>query len=123
MFLPPDGGRGHLLLDRPAHIQRMDFPGERPRFSDEHVDSVYISDLDGGNFRRVLPAGLRASSTQVLPDRQLLVLALDGRGAEGKPEEQLSQRAFRFNPRTSELIGDVALDSLASTAGRILGRP
>lgn len=149
MFLPPDGGPGHLLLDRPAHIQSMDFPRERPRFSHEHVDSVpwityaiafedtdrsgrldyqdaaelYISDLDGGNFRRVLPAGLRASSTQVLPDRQILVLALDGRGAEGKPEDQLPQRAFRFNPRTGELIGDAVLDSLASTAGRILGRP
>jgi hypothetical protein len=149
MFLPTGGGPGHLLLDRPAHIQSMEFPRERRRYSEEHVDSVpwityaiafedtdhsgrldyqdaaelYISDLDGGNFRRVLPAGLRVSSTQVLPDRQLPVLALDGRGSERKSEEQLPQRAFRFNPRTGQLTSDAVLDSLASTAGRILGRP
>jgi hypothetical protein len=149
MFLPPDGGPGHLLLDRPAHIQSMDFPREHRRFSEEHVDSVpwityaiafedtdqsgrldhqdaaelYISDLDGGAFRRVLPTGLRVSSTQVLPDRQILVLALDGRGSEHKPDDQLSQRAFRYNPRTGELTTDTVLDSLALTAGRILGRP
>jgi hypothetical protein len=84
---------------------------------------LYISDLEGGHFRRVLPPGLRVTSTMVLSDRQLLVSALDARGAERKPEDQLPQRAFRFNPRTGELASDVGLDSLAAAAGRILGRP
>jgi hypothetical protein len=148
MFVPPDGGPGRLLLDRPAFIRDMDVPRERP-FAGERVDSVpritysiafddtdrsgrldyqdaaelYISDLEGGHFRRVLPPGLRVTSTMVLSDRQLLVSALDARGAERKPEDQLPQRAFRFNPRTGELASDVGLDSLAAAAGRILGRP
>ena len=84
---------------------------------------LYISSLDGGNLRRVLPPGLRVRSTQVLPGLQLLVTALDARGGERKPEEQLPQRAFRFNPRTGGLTADLVLDSLAATAGRILGRP
>lgn len=147
-FLPPDGGPGRLLLDRPAYIRTLDFP-RVPNRQDEPVDSVpwitysiafddsdrngrldeedaaelYVSDLDGSNFRRVLPPGLRVRSTEVRPDRSLLVLALDGRGAERRPEDQLPQRAFRFDPRTGRLSADGALDSLAATAGRILGRP
>lgn len=149
MFLPPDSGPGRLLLDRPAYIRDLEFPAERPRYANEQIDSVpwiayavafedtdhsgrldhedavelYLSDLDGGNFRRVLPAGLRVSSTQVLPNQQLLVSALDARGADGELEDQLPQRAFRFNPETNELTSDAAIDSLATSAGRILGRP
>lgn len=146
-FLPPDGGRGRLLLDHPAYIRTLDFPRERDR-PDERADSVpwitysiafedtdrngrldeqdavelYISDLDGSNFRRVLPPGLRVRSTQVLPDRSLLVLALDARSSEREPEDQLPQRAFRFDPRNGRLSADEVLDSLAVTAGRMLGR-
>lgn len=148
LFLPPNGGAGRLLLDRPAYIRFLDFPPVE-RHPTEAVDSVpwityqiafedtdrsgqldeedaaelYISDLDGGNLRRVLPAGLRVRSMQVLPGLQLLVTALDARGSERKPEDQLPQRAFRFNPRTGGLTPDLVLDSLAATAGRILGRP
>jgi hypothetical protein len=149
IFLPPDGGPGRLLLNRPAYIRELDFPEEPRRYPDQRVDSVpwityaiafedtdrsgrldrddvaelYISDLDGGRFRRVLPPGLRHRSTRLLPGRKLLVTALDARGDGSKPEEdQLPQRAFRFNPRTGELVSDAVLDSLAGTAGRILGR-
>ena len=59
----------------------------------------------------------------MLPDLQLLVTALDARGSDRKPEDQLPQRAFRFNPRTGGLAADVVLDSLAASAGRLLGRP
>jgi hypothetical protein len=55
----------------------------------DHADAaeLYISDLDGGNLRRVLPAGFRVRSTQVLPDLQLLVTGLDARNSERKPED------------------------------------
>jgi hypothetical protein len=149
LFLPEDGGPGRLLLNRPAYIRALKFPRERRGYPAEHIDSVpwitydialedtdrsgrldhedaaelYISDLGGENFRRVLPAGFRVRSTQVLPNLQLLVTALDARESERAPEDQLPQRAFRFNPRTGRLTPDAVLDSLASSAGRILGRP
>lgn len=148
MFLPPDSGPGRLLLDRPAYIRSLVFPAAQPRYASEQIDSVpwityavafedtdhngrldhgdaaelYISDLDGLNFRRVLPPGLRVGSARVLPNHQLLVMALDARRAEGKPEEQMPQRVFRFSPQTGQLISDAAADSLAAKAGRILGR-
>jgi hypothetical protein len=148
MFLPPDAGPGRLLLDRAGYIQNLDFPRERRHRGEEPIDSVpwityaiafedtdrsgrldpddaaelYISDLDGTRFRRVLPPGLRVRATQVLPDQRLLITALDARGAERKSEDQLSQRAFRFNPRTDQLVADGVLDSLAASAGRTLGR-
>jgi hypothetical protein len=148
-FLPTEGRAGRLLLGRPAYIRALEFPRTPHRFPQEHVDSVpwityeiafedtdrsgrldeddaaelYISDLDGQNFRRVLPAGYRVRSTQLLPHQQLLVTALDARGSERKPEDQLPQRAFRFNPLTGSFRDDAALDSLAASAGRILGRP
>ena len=146
-FLPPGGGPGRLLLDRPAYIRYLEFP-ERTR-SSEPVDSVpwityaialddtdqngrmdsddraelYISDLDGANFRRVLPAGLELRSTEILPDRRLFVTVLDRGKDDSKPEDQLPQQAFRYNPRTGELTSDGVLDSLVASASRILGRP
>jgi hypothetical protein len=149
MFFRPDSGVGRLLLDRPAYIRSLDYAPEHPRYPTERVDTVpwitysvafedtdhndrldeedaaelYISELDGSRFRRVLPAGLRVTATQLLPNQDLLVLALDAKGAEGTPQEQLPQRAFRFRPRTDELTSDTVLDSLAADAGRLLGRP
>jgi hypothetical protein len=149
MFFLPDSGVGRLLLDRPAYIRSLDFAPEHPRYAAGRVDTVpwitysvafddtdgndrlddedaaelYISDLDGSRFRRVLPAGFRVTSTQVLPDHDLLVLALDAQGADDTPQDQLPQRAFRFSPRTGELTSDAVLDSLAADAGRLLGRP
>lgn len=148
MFLPADAGPGRLLLDRAGYIQNLDFPRARRHRGEEPIDSVpwityaiafedtdrsgrldaddaaelYISDLDGARFRRVLPSDLRVRATQVLPDQRLLIMALDARGGERKPEDQLPQRAFRFNPRTDQLVADVVLDSLAASAGRTLGR-
>ena len=149
LFLPREGGPGRLLLDRPAYIQDLEFPGEGRRDPEDRLrDSVpwityaiafedtdqsgrmdyndaaelYTSDLDGGNFRRVLQPGFHVLSTEVLPGRELLVLALDGRGAKAKARDQLTQRAFRFNPRTNVLGSVAVLDSLAAKAGHILGR-
>ncbi len=149
LFLPVDGGTGRLLLNRPGYIRGIEFSQARPRYPAERIDSVpwityeiafkdtdrsgrldeddaaelYISDLDGGNLRRVLPPGLRVRSTHLLPGLQLLVTALDARGGERRAEDQLPQRAVRFNPRTGGLTADLVLDSLAATAGHILGRP
>jgi hypothetical protein len=148
IFLPREGGPGRLLLDRPAYIQNLEFPGDRRDPEDRLKDSVpwityaiafedtdqsgrmdyndaaelYISDLDGGNLRRVLQPGFHVLSTEVLPGRELLVLALDGRGVKAKARDQLTQRAFRFNPRTNVLGPVPVLDSLAAKAGHILGR-
>jgi hypothetical protein len=148
MFLAGGGGPGRLILDRAAYIKELTFPPEHRRYDSERVDTVpwityaiafadtdrngrlddgdaaelYLSDLDGGHFRRVLAPGLQVLATKVLPEQQLLVLALE-QGSQGKDPDQLRQRAFRFNPRTNQVTADVVLDSLAANAGRILGRP
>jgi hypothetical protein len=149
VFLPPRGGQGRLLLDRPAYIRQLEFPREHPRYPVERIDSVpwityaivfedtdgsgrldeddaaelYMSDLDGSRFRRVLPPGLQVHSTELLPDRRLLVTALEARGGRNTPGDQLPLRAFRYDPRTGQVTSDAVLDSLAAKAGRILGRP
>lgn len=139
-----DAGGGRLLLDRPAYFASVRWP--RPAEGSEegadpalrwvvydlalgdgnrdgkldHRDplSLYLSDLDGRNLRRVLPAGLRLHHWVPQRDGSLFVTALDPSGGTTDRDE-MPQRAFVVGP-DGQIRSDVGLDSLAAAAGRIL---
>jgi hypothetical protein len=140
-----DGAQpGRVLLDRPAYVRNFNYPeGSADSLQhwieyyiafedtdrDGQLDSdderdLYVSDVDGTNLRRVLPAGLRVlEATPVGDGRRLFVSALevpqDWRGSD----DELPQRAFLYEVRGSVLTPYATLDSLAQRAARILARP
>src|SRR2546422_2900601 len=143
IFLEPGGGPGHLLLDRPALIRSVNFPRSKDdslqawityeiAFEDTDGDggldendaaSLYVSDLHGGSFRRVLPEGWSILAHEPLDGRRIVVLALrsaergDRRSLEEPPE-----RAFFYDVQTGRAEPYAALDSLTARAARIVGR-
>lgn len=137
-------GPGRVLLDRPAYVSWFDYPRDssdaQVRWITYHIafedtnadgqldsedhDDLYVSDLDGRNLRRVLPAGMRLLDAEPLGDgRHLTVTALevpkDWRGSD----DELPQRAFLYDVRSGVVTPHAALDSLALQAARVLGRP
>lgn len=135
---------GRVLLDKPAYVSWLRYPREKDDSlqrwityhialedtnddgrldSDDRVD-LYVSDLDGSNLRRVLPAGMRLLDEDPLGDgRHLIVTALqvprDWRGSD----DELPQRSFLYDVTTGATAPYAALDSLVQRAARVLGRP
>jgi len=133
-------GSGRLLFDRRVRIAGISFAGApewlagplEPAPEQRHVayavadrdtdgdgrvgetDDVqlYVSAVDGGGLRALLPAGHRLVGLHRLGDRWM-VSALQGRGAARR------QRAFIFEPATG-LRPFATLDSLAARAGQLL---
>ena len=143
IFLEPGGGPGHLLLDRPALIRSVNFPRSKDdslqawityeiAFEDTDGDggldendaaSLYVSDLHGGSFRRVLPEGWSILAHEPLDGRRIVVLAL--RSAElgdRRSLEETPERAFFYDVQTGRAEPYAALDSLTARAARIVGR-
>lgn len=143
IFLEPGGGPGHLLLDRPALIRSVNFPRSKDdslqawvtyeiAFEDTDGDggldeddaaSLYVSDLHGGSFRRVLPKGWSVLAHEPLDGRRIVVLAL--RSAEigdRRSLEETPERAFFYDVQTGRAEPYAALDSLTARAARIVGR-
>lgn len=142
IFLQSDG-RARLLLDRPAFVRALDYPyapedslqrwisyemvfddsnGDH-RLDDEDAAVLYVSDLDGTNFRRVTPDGWVVRSHTALGPTQLLIGAIRAPSPERGKEDEQPQQAFVYDLTTSTLTPHAVLDSLAAQAGRILGRP
>jgi hypothetical protein len=142
IFLEP-GGPGHLLLDRPALIRSVNFPRSKDdslqawityevAFEDTDGDggldeddaaSLYVSDLHGGSFRRVLPEGWNILTHEPLDGRRIVVLAL--RSAElgdRRSLDEAPERAFFYDVQTGRAEPYAALDSLTARAARIVGR-
>lgn len=141
-FLSADGAR--LLLDRPAYISSVRWPGggaagdsadARLRWvvyemaaedgnGDGRVDhrdarTLYLSDLNGGGLRRVLPEGFVLRSWEVLDDGSLFVGALRGeRGRRESDVDRLPARAFVVGA-DGQARPYAALDSIAEAAGRV----
>ena len=109
---------GRVLLDKPAYVDDFDYPRSkedslqhwvtyRIAFEDTNADGrldsddrgdLYVSDLDGSNLRRVLPAGMRLVDQHEVGDgRHLVVTALqvpkDWRGSD--EEDSLVRDAAR----------------------------
>ena len=144
-FLSAGGTR--LLLDRPAHVWTVRWPGDERRSdmprdtllrwvvyemaadddnADGRVDyrdqrALYLSALDGTGLRRVLPAGLRLRDWEVREDGSLFVSALQlPAGDRGRIDEnRLPQRAFLVGA-DGQARPYAQLDSLATAAARVL---
>lgn len=149
MFLDADGGV-RLLLDRPAFITQVSYPGvpsdmqppERPlarrewisylvalddtngngRLDERDALALYATDLDGRNLRRVAGPPLRYLSHEPLGPTRMLVYALQPPQGEEVPEDRMPQRAFVYDVPSGRLSPYTAMDSAAARAGRILGR-
>lgn len=146
MFVDADGVR--LLLDRPAHIRQVSYPGPAggpqgadtvPREwisyvlalddsnGDRRVDlrdaaGLFVTDLEGRDLRPVLRPPLRYRAHEALGPGRILVYALEGPRGERVAEEWMRQRAFVYDVRTNQLSGYASMDSAADRAGRILAR-
>ena len=142
IFLEPGGGPGRLLLDRPALIRSVSFPRSKDdslqawityeiAFEDTDGDggldeddaaSLYVSDLHGGSFRRVLPEGWSVLTHEPLDGRRMVILALrSAKPGERRSLDEAPERAFFYDVQTARAEPYAALDSLAARAARIVG--
>ncbi|HKP76847.1 MAG TPA: hypothetical protein VJT67_15055, partial [Longimicrobiaceae bacterium] len=132
-FLDASGTR--LLLDRPAFIRRVRYPGRasealsdsalgwivyemalKDTNADATVDdrdrrSLYVTGLDGRGLRQVLPDGYELRDWAPQPDGSLV--------ATGLALTDMRQHAFRVDAGGVKPLA--ALDSAAAAAARISG--
>lgn len=139
IFLDNQGAR--LLLDRPAHVESIDYPRSRGTverwiayriaFDDTNRDgkldrrdatTLYVTDLEGRNLRPVLRPPLRLRSFQALDAGRMLVYALEPLPGAAVDEDRMRQRAFIYDVAAGQLAPYAALDSAAERAGQILRR-
>lgn len=142
IFLAADG-TSRLLLDRPAFFRQVDYPHAREdslqrwisyeivfddsngdrKLDDDDAAVLYVSNLDGTNFRPVMPEGWVVLSHTALRPTELLITAIRVPSSErGKADEQ-RQQAFVYDLVGNTLTAHAGLDTAAELAGRILGRP
>ena len=148
IFLPPGNAPGRLLFDRRAFIKEVSYPGEsygradslqtwisyevalddtdgNGQLDDEDLTALFVSDLDGKNLRRVLPAGWQLRAHQPLGDGHTIVVtalqAPAGADARDWKEHEAPERAFLYDVPSGQLRPFAALDSLAAQAGALLG--
>ena len=146
VFLDAQGAR--LLLDRPAFIRDVDFPGEGDTdypatdslqawityvmaLDDadrdgrlDHRDGLglYVTDLQGRNLRPVLRPPLRYVLHHVLDAGRMLVYALEPPSGRTVDEKQMRQRAFTYDIASGALSPYVALDSAVARAAQVVAR-
>lgn len=145
-FLPANGAAGHLLFGQPAFLTEVAYPGvEYGRadslqtwityeavLTDSNGDGklngddnheLMVTDLDGNNLRRILPARLQLKSYRTLKDhRTILVTALERPASpDGKfDEHRAPERAFVYDVAAGQLQSIAPLDSLMAQAGRVM---
>jgi hypothetical protein len=139
-----DAGGVRLLLDRPAYIRRVAFPGHEdgefgdstrrlrsfvyemaPKdtngdgaLGDSDRRSLYVSGLDGRGLRQVLPDGYELRDWSPQPDGSILATALLlAPGADGR---RMPERAFIVDP-AGAVRPYAQLDSAMDRAGTIIG--
>lgn len=139
VFLDAQGAR--LLLDRPAYIAELDYPGPneparswiayRIALDDANGDgrldardptALYASDLEGRKLRPVIRPPLRVKEYRMLDAGRMLVYVLEPPAGPAVAEERWRQRAFIYDAASGTLSPYAALDSAAARAGEILGR-
>jgi hypothetical protein len=139
VFLDDAGAR--LLLDRPAHVESIDYPraadavqrwiAYRIAFDDTNRDgkldrrdasSLYVTDLEGRNLRPVLRPPLRLRTFQALDAGRMLVYALEPPAGAAVDEDRMRQRVFIYDVASGRLAPYAALDSTVARAAQILGR-
>jgi hypothetical protein len=138
------GGGVRLLLDRPAYIRRVAFPGHEDgelesadttrrlrwfvyemalrdtdgdgALGEEDRRSLYVSGLDGRNLRQVLPDGYELRDWSPQPDGSLVVTAL----RLGGDADHMRQRSFVVDP-SGAARPYAQLDSAMDAAATIIG--
>lgn len=146
VFLDAAGAR--TLLDRPAYIRDVGYPGASVRDAappdslqtwityvmalddtnrNEEVESqdaqgLYVSDVEGGNLRPVLRPPLRYLSHQAMAGGRMLVYALEPPAGEAVDEGRMRQRAFIYDVAAGTLAPYAALDSAVARAAAAVGR-
>jgi hypothetical protein len=143
-----DGAGARLLLDRPAYIRDVGYPGLRES-PDPAADSLqtwityvmalddsdrngrldhhdplglYVTDVEGRTLRPALRPPLRYTSHHVLEGGRMLVYALEPPAGQPVDEKRMRQRAFIYEVASGRLSPYAALDSAAARAGQIVGR-
>ena len=145
------GGGARLLVNRPALIREVDYPGvagpsPEPQAADtvargwityqialddtngnRRLDerdrfALYVSDLEGRNLRPVLEPRLRYRSHSTLSPTQLLVYALEPRQGQEVSEDRIPQRAYVYDVPSARLTVHAGLDSVTVRAGQVLAQ-
>jgi hypothetical protein len=138
------GGGARLLLDRPAYIRSVAFPGHEEKefadstrrlrsfvyemalkdtngdgaLGDSDRRSLYVSGLDGRGLRQVLPDGYELRDWSPQPDGSILATAL--LLATGADARRMPERAFLVDP-SGTVRPYAQLDSAMDAAGTIIG--
>jgi hypothetical protein len=138
-FLEGDGAR--LLLDRPAYIRDLTFPGStgaaagdslrwivyemaledgdgNGRIDELDPRSLYVSGVDGRGLRRVLPAGYELRDWSAQPGGSLVATALQ----LGEGRAPMRERAFVLDA-AGPVRPYAALDSVVAAAAAIVAKP
>jgi hypothetical protein len=136
-FLEGNGAR--LLLDRPAYIKDVAYPGETAaddglrwivyemaledgdgngRVDESDSRSLYVTDLRGRGLRRVLPAGYELRDWAPQPGGLLVITAVRLTRDAG----QMPERAFVLDP-AGTVRPYAALDSVVDAAARMVAKP
>lgn len=144
IFLDSEDDTEHLLLDRPAYIDNIDYPESEHdlhqtwisyeialedstgdgQLDDDDDLILFISDLHGRNLKRILPEGLIAKWHGVHAEgSQILIFALDRTGLnKSVPHEQLPQRALVFDVDTGKTEPYSDLNEIARMAGQVVSK-
>ena len=140
VFVNPETGAAHLLLDRPAFIRAINYPRNRSdslrswityeiAFEDRDQSGdlngqdpaqLYISDLEGQGFRSILPSGWLVRSHRPWGASAILVLALEEPAGRAVDEAEMPQRAFLYDVSADLLTPFEALDVLIAQAARLV---
>jgi hypothetical protein len=137
VFLEGSGAR--LLLDGPAYIKDVIYPGRRPEgdglrwivyemalgdtdrsggIDETDARSLYVTDLNGRGLRRVLPPGYQLLDWAPQPGGSLVITAVQiTRDGKAMPE-----RAFVLDP-AGTVRPYAVLDSVVDAAGTIVRKP
>jgi hypothetical protein len=143
-----EGSQARLLLDRPAYIRDVGYPGadglgtpaadslqtwityvmaledsdRNGRLDHRDQLGLYVTDVEGRSLRPALRPPLRYLSHAVMDGERMLVYALEPPAGEPVDEKRMRQRAFIYEVASGRLTPHAALDSAAARAGQILGR-
>jgi hypothetical protein len=138
-FLAGDGAR--LLLDRPAYVRRVAYPGAarvaegdslrwiayemaledtdgNGRVDESDRRSLYVTDLDGRGLRRVTPPGYELRDWAPQPGGAIVATAVQLAPGSGA----MAERAYVLDAGGA-VKTYAALDSVVDAAGRIVAKP
>ena len=147
IFLPARNGAARLLVDRPAYISDVSYPGEEygradslqtwisyevvlvdtngdGKLNEDDERQLMVSDREGNNLVRVLPPGWRLKEYSTRRDHRTMVITAFELPKSGEKfdDRRAAEHAFLYDVPTGKLESFVALDSAVARAGRVLAK-